>query len=76
MMKRLLLALATWIWKRYGDSGIPSEVLSSARELTSQWADSDVSGEYKRHQVYAALQKRHPEVLKRILSRSIDEVLR
>lgn len=75
MMKRLLLALAAWIWRRYGLHGIPSPVLIAARALTAQWKDSDASGEYKRHQCYSALQKRYPAESKRVLGRAIEEVL-
>ena len=76
MMKRILLTLAAWIWRRYGEHGIPTAVLIAARQLTAQWKDSDASGEYKRHQVYAALLKRYPQESKRVLGRAIEEVLR
>lgn len=76
MMKRILLAIAEWIWRRYGDSGIPVEVLVAARALTAQWKDADASGEYKRHQVLSALLKRFPQESKRVVGRAIEEVLR
>jgi hypothetical protein len=46
-----------------------------ARVLTAAAAGLDGSGEYKRHVVYAQLIKEFPQVAKRVLSLTIEQVL-
>lgn len=54
---------------------LPSDVLASARGLTERAERLDASGEYKRHVVYAALQKDYPTTAKRVLALAIEWVM-
>ena len=54
---------------------IPDAVMESARTLTAQHASMDASGEWKRHQVYASLIKRHPDASTRLLALAIEVAL-
>ena len=52
-----------------------STQLAAARLLVREWRHKEVSGEYKRHQVYAALLERFPASSKRFLSRTLEQAV-
>lgn len=52
-----------------------SALLNRAVVLTSQQDSIDASGEYKRHAVYAQLQKEFPNETKRDISKAIEAAL-
>lgn len=72
---RLCFGLLRWLTKGTVIV-LPSDaVIRHARELRHQEdarCAPGTSGEYKRHQVYAALQKRFPDVPKRELALAIE----
>lgn len=75
MIKQWLGRLGMWLVRRYGDW--PSDALiERASVLTSQWAHRpDLSGEYKRHQVYARMIKEHPTTSRRAIAMAIEQGL-
>jgi hypothetical protein len=54
---------------------INPDLLVAVRQLTRSMDTSPASGEYKRHQVYAALQKLFPDTPKRTLAWAIEIAL-
>lgn len=67
---RVLINIANWLVKAN-----PPELLR-ARELTMLAENlKEVSGEYKRHIVYAQLIKEFPQAPKRFLSMQIEKAL-
>ena len=71
----LLARFGMWLVKRYGEW--PSDALvQRAAVLAKQWVDRpDLSGEYKRHQVYARMIKEHPGTSRRAISIAIEHGL-
>ena len=54
---------------------LPEDMLAEARLLIYKQEKTGLSGEYKRHQVYAALIKRFPKSSKRLISLAIEYAL-
>ena len=69
-MKTLLTRLGLWI-ARLGYW--PSEaVVARAKVLCAQWEQPGLSGEYKRHQVYAQLIKEYPGMDRKKIALAIE----
>ncbi len=71
-MRKLLGRFGFWLARRYG--AWPTDALiEQARALSRQWMNRpDLSGEYKRHQVYARMIKDHPGVSRRAIAMAIE----
>lgn len=55
---------------------VPDSVLAQrAAALCAEAEELDAGGEYRRHVVYARLRKEFPGILKRIVSRAIEDNL-
>jgi hypothetical protein len=83
MIKKWLIALSTWIIKRYGITSIliTDDIELIASEAKSLCAVEDavhssLSGEYKRHQVYARLIRLFPKLSRRDISIGLELGLR
>jgi len=81
-MRNLLIRLAFWILRRC--TAMPTAFpgcrayVSAAKEIAAEWqakAPENSSGEYRRHQVYAALIKRFPLARHRDLGMAIEVAL-
>lgn len=59
-------------WERFR---LPDYVLRAAEEETTRAATMDAGGEYKRHNVLSALQRRYPKTRTRDLALAIEMVL-
>ena len=72
-MTRLLTMFGLWI-ARLGNWP-PEELICRARTLCVEWQRPDLSGEFKRHQVFARLIKEFPQVEHRKLALAIELAL-
>ena len=70
-MKHLLMRWCVWLLRRMTGSAMLQEARRLCAEQERRSAPG-TSGEYKRHQVYAALQKRFPDVPKRQIAMAIE----
>ena len=72
--------MSTWLtkfqlwWTLWGHLP-PIAIMTHTRELCDSYTDLAVSGEYKRHQVYARLLKKFPDANKRTLGLAIELTL-
>jgi hypothetical protein len=82
-LAQLFRWLAVWFGRQADRLDPPAYVpepevstqLAAARLLVREWRSKPVSGEYKRHQVYAALLDRFPSSSKRFLSRTLEQAV-
>lgn len=80
-MEKALLDIARWIERRYLKGGTfyvecDTELLLRADALTKRAETEARSGEWRRHQVYAAMLKDFPAVSKREIAMAIELALR
>ena len=81
MFKRLLYKFGAWLVRKSGGAvfPVPSAALYASRRAANliEWNDKkNLSGEGKRHQVYAQLLKDYPGVSKRDIAMAIELAMR
>ena len=77
LVKSTIVAFCLWQinWLHRICAWLDPGPLQAARILVQTIDDEDMSGEAKRHQVYAALIKHFPGVRKRILAQAIEDAV-
>ena len=63
----------SFAWR--GETWPSDELVRHAKGLTAQWPQPELSGEYKRHQVFARLIKDYPHENRRALALAIELAL-
>ncbi len=77
MIAKWIYRIVLWVVGRLGYELVPvppgvRTLVGEAAELTARYEPMNESGEWKRHQVYAAMIRRHPDVRRREIALAIE----